>query len=305
MLILTAKWTWLGWVAFFFAWLFVVHGVLLVLHEVGGHGVAEKIFACGVERIHLTYFGGGSAQGAPCPPPWTMMWTTKVTIDMAGLAVTLPTGAVAMAFLRRAGLTPPTRLLLALFATHLLLSELGYATSGGYFEVYDPGMLAASLDLYGYHVLAWLPPLVGYAAAAVFGARAIVDALRKHFGSRTRLQALKQSLATLGVAELLFVAARRIEAALRTDTLPSIAVAAEQRAIALQKAPWMPVHRFPIQRVLVVIAVAAFVAALARPVVPGDGGQDGAPPPIPRRYAMGVAGAALLCAVTITLLGRV
>jgi hypothetical protein len=65
------------------------------------------------------------------------------------------------------------------------------------------------------------------------------------------------------------------------------------------------IHRFPIRYVLAAIGIAAFVLALARPVVDRDGAEDAAPPPIPRRQALGVAGAALLCAVTIALLNRV
>jgi hypothetical protein len=112
-------------------------------------------------------------------------------------------------------------------------------------------------------------------------------------------------VATLGAAELLYLVAFRIEAAIRTDMVRGIEVAAEQRAALVRDAPWIPVHRFPIQRVLIAIAVGAFVLALARPVRPHEGAEDAAPGRIPRRYAVGVAGAALVCAVTITLLVRV
>jgi hypothetical protein len=134
--------------------------------------------------------------------------------------------------------------------------------------------------------------------------RLIVGAFRAHFGSRSRLHTLKQSTATIGVAELLYVAASRIEAAVRTDTIPSITAAAEQRAAFLRDAPWMA-YRFPIRYVLFAITVAAFVLALARPMVPGDGGQDAALPSVPRRHAVGVAVAALGCALMITVLVRV
>src|SRR5262249_52422213 len=53
----TMKWTWLGWIVFFFAWGFVIHGVGLVLHEVGGHALATTILGCEIDRINLTYFG--------------------------------------------------------------------------------------------------------------------------------------------------------------------------------------------------------------------------------------------------------
>jgi hypothetical protein len=302
MLRLTVKWNWLGTTVFFFAWLFVVHGVGLVLHEVGGHGLADTIVGCGVDGLNLTYFGGGFVRATPCPPPW--LWRNLAIIGWAGLAVTISAGVVAMAFQRRAGLTPLTRLLLALLATHFLLGQLAYATSGGYYEVEDPAFAALMLEHYGLHVLAWLPPLVLFAAAALYGARQIVDAFREHFGSRTRLHTLKQLAATLGAAELLSYAAFRIESAIRTDTIPGIVAAAEHRAAALEKAPWFPVHRFPIQRVVLAVAVAAFVAALARPVLLREGAEDAAPGTIPRRYALVVAVAALVCFVAITVLGR-
>jgi len=173
--------------------------------------------------------------------------------------------------------------------------------------VMDPTVVAWRLDAIGLHVLAWLPPLVLYAAAALYGARRIVDAFREHFGSRTRLDMLKHSVATLGAAELLFFVAQRIEwAASRTDlrAATSMVAAVERRAAAVQETSWQHIHRFPMGRVLIAITVAAFVLALARPVVPGDGAEDAAPGTIPRRYAAGVAVAALVCFVAITVLGR-
>ena len=299
------KWTWLGTIVFFFACGFVMHGVGLLLHEVGGHAVAMTIVGCGVEGFDLTYFGGGSVRPIPCPPPWLLR--NLAIIGYAGLAVTISVGAVAMAFQRRAGITPLTRLLLALLATHFLLGQLGYATSGGYYGVSDPGPAAAWLEIHGLHLFAWLPPLVLYAAAALYGARAIVDASREHFGARTRLHGLKQIATTLGAAELLYLVAYRIESAIRGDTLPSVEVAAEQRTAELMAHPseWVAVHQFPIRRVLPVIAVAAFVAALARPVRRREGAEDGAPGMIAQRYVVGVAAAALVCAITITVLVRV
>jgi hypothetical protein len=289
--------TWLVWVVFFFAWGFVMHGVGLVLHEVGGHGLAATIVGCGFDGVDLTYFGHGFVRLSPCMH-WT--WSGRVLLDWAGLAVTISAGAVAMAFQRRAGLTPLGRLLLALVAAGFLLGQLSYATAGGFYEVYDPALTAEILESHGLHVLAWLPPLVLYAAAALYGARAIVDAFREHFGSRSRLHTLKQSTATLGAAGLLYFVALRIEAAIRTDMIPSIAVAAEQRAIVMKNVP-----RFPIEYVLYAIAVAAFVLALARPVRHREGAEGAALGGIPRRYAVGVAGAALVCAATIALLVRV
>ena len=299
----TVTWTWLGWVVFFFAWFFVIHGMSLVLHEAGGHGLAATIVLCGFDGFNLTYFGAGSLRKVTPCTHWTQ--TRQMILDLAGIVVVCSAGAVAMVLQRRARLTPLVRLLLALLATQFLLGDLGYATSGGYFEVMDPSLTAVFLETHGLHVLAWLPPLVLYAMVALYGARAVVGAFREHFGSRSRLHALKQCTATLGAAWLLFNVAIRIEAAVRTDTLRSIPVEAEKRAAFTRDAPWIPVHRFPIQYVLLAITVAAFVAALARPVLPGDGGQDAAPPPVPRRYAAGVAVAALGCAGTITLLVRV
>ena len=167
--------------------------------------------------------------------------------------------------------------------------------------------MAFWLEVHGLHLFAWLPPLVLYAAAALYGARAIVDAFREHFGSRTRRHTLKQMAATLGAAELLHFAANRIESAIRPDTLPGIKVAAEQRAAALQAHPseWLAIHRFPIERVLLPIVVAAFVFALVRPVRRREGAEDATPGRIPRRHAVGVAVAALGCAIAITVLVRV
>jgi hypothetical protein len=298
----TVKWTWLGTIVFFFAWGFVIHGVGLVLHEIGGHGLATTMVGCVIDRINLTYFGGGFVRHAPCSP-WSS--TKHLIIDWAGLALTISVGAVAMVLQRRAGLTPLTRLLLALFATGFLLGQLAYATSGGFFEVLDPELTAVMLQARGLHVLAWVPPLVLFAASALFGARAIVDAFREHFGSRTRLHTLKQIAATLGAAGLLYFVAFSIEAAIRTDMFRGVAFEAEQRARIVVETPRAPIHRFPIQRVLLAIGVAAAILALMRPVRLREGAEGAAPGRIPRRHALGVAVAALGCALTITVLMRV
>jgi hypothetical protein len=289
---------WLGWVVFFFAWGFVIHGAGLVLHEVGGHGVAATILGCGISRINLTYFGHGNVPLAPCTR-WT--WTSIVIIDWAGLAVTISAGAVAMVLQRRAGLAPLTRLLVALLATAFLLGQLAYATSGGFHDLYDPGGTARVLGARGLHVVAWLPPLVLFAGSALFGARAIVDAFREHFASRSRLDTLKQIAATLGAAGLLYFVAFYLERRIRID-IAMRGVSFEAERLAAVRGTAAP---FQIERVLFAIAVGAFIIALARPVVRGDDGQDAAPRIIPRRYAVCVAGAALMCAVTITLLVRV
>jgi hypothetical protein len=296
----TVKWTWLGWVVFFFASLFVIHGVGIVLHEVVGHGLAMTIVGCGFDGFNLTYFGRGFVRPAPCPPHWTWTDTMRAIIIWAGPAVPIGAGAVAMVLQRRAGLTPLTRLLLALLATQFLLGELGYATSGGFYEVYDPALTAVILESHGLHVLAWLPALVLFAAAALYGARAIVDAFREHFGSRSRLHTLKQITATLGTAGLLYFVAFRIETAIRTDMIRGVTFVAEQRATYLHQAPPFPIHY-----VLLAIAVAAAVVALARPVRHREGAEDAAPGGIPRRHAVGVAVATLGCAITITVLVRV
>jgi hypothetical protein len=281
--------TWLGAVVLFFAWGFVMHGAGLVLHEVGGHGVAAALFECGIDRVVLTYFGHGRVNLVPCA---SMTWTSSAIIDWAGLAVTIAAGAGAgvVAFRRRAGLTPLTRLLLALLATGFLLGQLSYATLGGFHDLYDPANTSYSLGKHGLHVLAWLPPLVLFAASAVLGARAIVDAFREHFGSRTRLHMLKQSAATLGTAGLLYLVAFRLEWAIRTDVPRGVTYTAERMATLRKQAP-----PFPLERVLLGIAVVAFVVALARPVRAPAG--DGVPGPIDRHLAAVVAAAVVLIAV--------
>src|SRR5262249_38119501 len=144
----TVRWTWLGAIVFFFAWGFVIHSAGLLLHEVGGHGGAGIILGCPVDRFDLTYFGGGVTyyyyHRDRCHSTFTLAMR-----GWAGIAVTISAGAIAMAFQRRAGLTPLTRLLLALVATQLTLGNLAYATSGGFREDGDPGLTAHLLASHG------------------------------------------------------------------------------------------------------------------------------------------------------------
>jgi hypothetical protein len=287
--------TWLGAVVFFFAWGFVLHAAGLLLHEVGGHGGAGVTLGCGIAGIDLTYFGHGVLHYvSPCSR-WT--WTTVIVADWSGLALTISAGVGALAFQRRAGLAPITRLLLAVLATGFLLGQLSYATTGGFNDLYDPARTARVLGARGLHVLAWVPPLVLFTAAAFVGARAVVDAFRAHFGSRSRLHALAQIAATLGVAGLLYFAAFRIEWTIRADLwMRGVAFEAQRIAAARHEEP-----PFPIERVLFAIALVAFVAAFARPVRVTGVVTDSAIPP---RHVRIVAAAALACFVAITVLVR-
>ena len=298
--------SWLGAVVFFFAWGFVLHGAGLVLHEVGGHGVAGVTLGCGLAGIDLTYFGHGVVHYVTPCSRWT--WRTIVVADWSGLVLTIGAGAVALAFARRRGLAPLTRVLLGILATGFLLGQLSYATNGGFNDLYDPARTAHALGARRLHVLAWLPPLVLFAAAAFLGARAITGGLRDHFRPRSRLQALAQIGATIGVAGLLYLVAFRIEWAIRADiAMRGVAFEAERIAAAHHEAP-----PFPIERVLIAIAVVAFVAALARPLQTDvEDGADGADAvaagggAVPRRHAGVVALASLAVFVVISVLVRV
>jgi hypothetical protein len=288
--------SWLGSVVFLFTWGFVLHGAGLVLHEVGGHGLVGVTLGCGLSGIDLTYFGHGVVHYvSPCSR-WT--WTTLVVADWSGLALTIGAGAVAMVLALRRSAAPVTRLLLAILATGFLLGQLSYATTGGFNDLYDPARTARALGAHGLHVLAWLPPLALFAASAFFGARAITGPLREHFRPRSRLHALAQLGATLGVAGLFYLVAFRIEWAIRADiAMRGVAFEAERIAAAHHEAP-----PFPIERVLIAIAVVAFIAALARPLRADLGvGKVGG---IPRRHTGIVALAALATFVVITVLVR-
>jgi hypothetical protein len=289
--------SWLGSVVFFFTWGFVLHGAGLVLHEVGGHGIVGVTLGCGLSGIDLTYFGHGVVHYvSPCSA-WT--WTTLVIADWSGLVLTIGAGVVAMALARRSGYAPISRALLAILATGFLLGQLSYATTGGFNDLYDPARTARALGARGFHVLAWLPPLALFATSAFLGARAITGALRDHFRPRSRLHASAQLAATLGAAGLVYLAAFRIEWAIRADiAMRGVAFEAERIAAAHHEAP-----PFPIERVLLAIAVVAFLSALARPLSVGAAvGKVGA---IPRRHARMVALAALATFVVITVLVRV
>lgn len=244
----------------FFAWGFVMHGTGLLLHEFGGHGLAAVVLGCGIDAYGLTFFGHGQVHRAPCEG-WT--WSRLLVVDWSGLVLTSAVGALAAWLLRTRRHWPPMRrLLVALVAFFFLLGQLGYATTGGFHDLYDPGRTARWLGAHGVHVLAWTPPLVLYAASAVFCAREAVEAYREHFGTRTRLRTLGHLSSTLGVAGVLYYAAFLVEWRLRTDLeMRGVEVRARELAIERHVAP-----PFPIDKVLLGIALAALIWAFARPV---------------------------------------
>jgi hypothetical protein len=277
------KQAWLSAVLLFFAWGFAMHASGLLLHEFGGHALASAILACGIEGYDLTFFGHGQVHYADCTS-WTE--TRIVIASWAGLFITTAAGLAAGLMLRRPSLSPMARLLVALVAFSFLLGQLGYMTTGGFHDLYDPGRTARWLGRRGLHVLAWLPPLIAYTASAFLCARAAIDAFREHFGSRTRLHSLLQLAATLGVAGALYFAAFRIEWSLRTDmTMRGVAVEAKRVAEARHAPP-----PFPIEHVLVAILIASLVYALARPVR-----SPSEPRPLARPVVKVVGGAAATC----------
>jgi len=286
------KKTWLGIVVFFFAWGFVMHAVGLLLHELGGHALASALLACGIDGMKLTLFGHGEVYYAPCTR-WTL--PRILVANWAGLAITIAAGiAAAVTVIRRRELAPITRLLVGLVAFFFLLGQLGYATAGGFHGLYDPGRTARLLAARGLQFLVWGPALVAYAVAASVCARAVVDAFREQFGSRSRLHGLGQMLATLGVSGALYWVAFRIEWQLRTDvTMRGVRVEAERRAVARNAPP-----PFPIELVLLAVAVLAIVWALARPLPAATASAR----PIPRSHVLLVASATVVSAVVLVAL---
>jgi len=270
------------WIALFFAWGFAMHAGGLLLHELGGHALAATVLACGIDGYKLTFFGHGLVHYADCTR-WTAV--TVLVCDLAGLAITIAAGAVAGLRARRAA--PFVRLLLAMLALGFLLGQLAYATSGGFHRLYDPGRLARLLAARGLGPVAWIPPLVAYAAAAFFFARMFVVAFAANVGARARREVLRALARSLVPAGLLYLAAFRIERALRVDVaMRGVAVEAER--LAAVKGAAAP---FPIDLVLVAVAAAAFVVALARPLPP-------AATPTPRaRPALVFAAAAISACV--------
>jgi hypothetical protein len=285
--------SWLYAVLLFFAWGFVMHTTGLLLHEFGGHALAAVIFGCGITGYDLTFFGHGVVHYYRCE-----RWTdaTVLVADWAGLFVTIAAGLGAAYLLRRKGLSPLTRLLVAQVAFFFLLGQLGYMTSGGFHDLYDPGRTSKIFAAHGIHVLAWLPPLLAYAAVAFLYARSAVDAFRDHFGSRTRLHALGQLALTIGVAGLLYFLAFRIEVSIRADmTMKGVAHEAERIAIVRHVAP-----PFPIDKVLTAVGLAGLVYALTRRVPErGDHAMKATEPRLVKIVAGSTAACFLLLLVLI------
>src|SRR5262245_23760802 len=136
------KKTWLASVLLFFAWGFVMHTTGLLLHEFGGHAFVASVFACGIDGFKLTFFGHGQVHYAPCTK-WSP--TTILVADWSGLALTIAAGVAAAFCARLRRLSPIARLLVALVAFFFLLGQLGYVTSGGFHDLYDPGRTARRL----------------------------------------------------------------------------------------------------------------------------------------------------------------
>ncbi|MBX3232195.1 MAG: hypothetical protein KIT84_19230 [Labilithrix sp.] len=282
---------WVAPIALFFAWGFTMHAVGLLLHEFAGHALVAVVLGCGIDAYALTFFGHGQVHRVICDR-WT--FERVILCDWAGLAVTSAVGLAAGLYLRRRpGLAPMPKLLLALVAFFFLIGQLGYAVNGGFHDLYDPGRTARWLGARGVHWLAWVPALIAYAVAAVLSARAAIDAFRAHFGSRSRLRTVGQLAGTLGIAGVLYFIAFRIEWAIRTDLwMRGVAVEAERIAAERHVAP-----PFPIDKVLLVIALGALVWALARPVR-----QPPPPQPIGRSTLIAVVGSTAITFLLVLVL---
>lgn len=265
--------TWLAATGLFFAWGFVMHSTGLLVHEFGGHALASLVFGCGIDGYLLTFFGHGQVHLVRCD-----RWTedTILVCDWAGIVLTSAIGLAAAYFMRRRSLPPYFRLMLALVGYFFLLGQLGYATQGGFHDLYDPSRTSLRLGEAGIHWLAWIPPLIGYAVASFFCGRAAIDAFREQFGARTRLQTLKQLAITLGVAGILYFVAFRVEWQIRTDMAMRGVEAEAERVAVVQHGP----PPFPIHLVMLGIAFAALVYALTRPVEDAKATKE-----IPRRAA--------------------
>lgn len=279
-------------ISLFFAWGFVMHGAGLLLHELGGHALASRILACGVDGWDLTFFGHGQVSYTACTR-WTL--GRLLVADWAGLALTIAAGLVAACFARSPRLAPLPRLLVALLAFFFLLGQLGYAASGGFHDVYDPGRTARLLGARGLHVLGWLPALLAYAWAASYGARAVVDAFRAQFGSPNRRATVLQLVTTLGIGGALYGLAYRIEWQLRTDVaMKGVATMAEHVAKARGGPP-----PFPIEHVLTAIAVVAIGHALLRRVRATETAPHALPPRVVRFVVVATAVTGVLLAALV------
>jgi hypothetical protein len=251
---------WVSAVLIFFAWGFVMHGTGLLLHEFGGHGLAALVLGKGIDGYKLTFFGHGQVIKTPYDD-WTLL--RLVIVDWSGLVITSAVGVVAAWLLRRKREWPPMwRLLIGLVAFFFLIGQLGYATSGGFHDLYDPKRTAVWLGKRGRHALAWLPTMMLYALSAVVSAREVVDAYREHFGTKTRLHTLGHFASTLGVAGVMYFLAFRIEWQVRTD-LAMRGVEVEAVRVAAEKHVAPP---FPIHLVLLAISLSAVIWAFARPI---------------------------------------
>jgi hypothetical protein len=254
----TAK-RWIGAVLLFFAWGFAMHASGLLLHEFGGHALTATIFGCGIDDYALTFFGHGQVTRASCED-WT--FTRVIIVDWSGLVVTTSVGVGAIWLLRRRKFPPFWRVLISLVGFFFLLGQLGYATTGGFHDLYDPRRSAQWLGRHGLHVLAWFPTLIAYAVSGAVCARLAVDSFREHFGIKTRLQTIGYLLSTLGVAGILYFVAFRIEWQIRTDLeMRGVEVKAIEIAREQHTAP-----PFPIDKVLLALAAGGLIWALARPI---------------------------------------
>jgi hypothetical protein len=268
-----------------------MHATGLLLHEFGGHALTALILGNGIDGYALTFFGHGQVHRAPYDG-WTL--PRLVIVDWSGLVITSAVGAAAAWLLRRKRDWPPMwRLLVALVAFFFLLGQLGYATQGGFHDLYDPRRTSQWLGRHGVHVLAWLPPMILYGLSAVVCARAAVDVYRKHFGTKTRLGTVGHLLSTLGVAGVVYFLAFRIEWAIRTDLeMRGVEVKARELAAAQHVAP-----PFPIEKVLLALALGALVWSFARPIRTAS-----EPQPYPKHLAAAVALSAAACFVVLLLL---
>jgi len=199
-----------------------------LLHEALGHCLTYELFGGTARGFRIDWFGGGMAYGSGL----SGSWLPHFFHDFGGMLVNVVTGLWALFWLK---LRPRTtlRLGIALFVLISVLSQMGYACIGFYYDIGDAGGWAARLPAAGRYL--WLPFLIAAPLVAYVLMKPWVRLQERLFPMASPIRRVLFATATLGSAVFAFAVLHIATSSLHRLDFPAAAQAQSVERVRVAK----------------------------------------------------------------------